>query len=104
MATSAPALSEGGPDWPARLAMCASRSVSGRTSPSGPATDQIAVPCGSSPAIDINDSQILKPDVGPNVINALVLASLGRWRRCRGSNIQFLGNGIPAVIAPRMDQ
>src|SRR5882757_7318591 len=104
MATSSPTLSQEGPDWLARLTMCEARSVSSRTSPSGPATDQIEVPYGRSPAIDINDSQILKPGVGPRAITALALASLRRWRTCRDSNIQFMGNAMPAVIAPRIDQ
>ena len=76
-----------------RLPICVSRSVSGRTSPSGPATDQIDVPSARSPAIDINDSQILKPGVGPRAITALALASLIRWSTCRGSSIRIDGKG-----------
>src|SRR5882762_4679880 len=103
MATSSPTLSQEGPDWLARLAMCEARSVSSRTSPSGPATDQIEVPGARSPAIDINDSQILKPGVGPRAITALALASLMRWSTCRGSSIQLTGKAVPAAIAPRID-
>src|SRR5258708_36823702 len=104
MAVSSPALYWEGLGWLVGSTICASRSESGRASPSGPATDQIEVPAGKSPAIDITDSQILKPGVGPRAITALALASLRRCRTCRGSNIQLTGKAMPAEIAPRIDQ